>query len=35
MEALTANRSWQSPCSRGTYQHEAISCSRQLLMMCT
>ena len=40
MDALPANRSWQppwqSPCSHGTYQREAItSRSRQLLMMGT
>ena len=36
MDALPANRSWQPPCSHGTYQHEAIiSRSRQLLMMDT
>jgi hypothetical protein len=36
MDALPANRSWQPPCSHGTYQHETItSCSRQLLMMGT
>ena len=35
-DALPANRSWQPPCSHGTYQHEAItSRSRQLLMMGT
>ena len=34
MDALPANRSWQPPCSHGTYQHKAItSRSRQLLMM--
>jgi len=36
MDALPANRTYQSPCSHGTYQHEAIiSRSRQLLMMGT
>ena len=36
MDALPANRTWQPPCSHGTYQHEAItSHSRQLLMMGT
>jgi hypothetical protein len=36
MDALPANRSWQTSCSHGTYQHEAItSRSRQLLMMGT
>ena len=36
MDALPANRTWQPPCSHGTYQHEAItSRSRQLLMMGT
>ena len=36
MDALPANRTWQPPCSHGTYQHEAItSRSRQFLMMGT
>ena len=36
MDALPANRSWQPPCSHGTYQHKAItSRSRQLRMMGT
>ena len=36
MDALPANRTWQSTRSHGTYQHEAItSHSRQLLMMGT
>ena len=36
MDALPANRTWQPPCSHGTYQHEVItSRSRQLLMMGT
>ena len=36
MDSLPANRTWQPPCSHGTYQHEAItSRSRQLLMMGT
>ena len=36
MDALPANRTWQPPCSHGTYQHETItSRSRQLLMMGT
>ena len=36
MDALPANRTWQPPCSHGTYQHKAItSRSRQLLMMGT
>ena len=36
MDALPANRTWQPPCSHGTYQHEAItSRSRQLLMIGT
>ena len=36
MDALAANRTWQPPCSHGTYQHEAITPrSRQLLTMGT
>jgi len=36
MDVLPANRSWQPPCSHGTYQHETItSRGRQLLMMST
>jgi hypothetical protein len=36
MDALPTNRTWQPPCSHGTYQHKAItSRSRQLLMMGT